>query len=600
MRQAASLFSGAVHRYIPIQADRAMRIFVLTIAVRSLTRGVTSIDREEPAILLTAQPAGKAEKRAAVAAALATALVFLALAPFADVPMPRAPLFLGVYQPALIVCDIVTAVFLYGRFSIGGPRPLLVLASGYMFSATMAAFHGLTFPGLFSATGLLGAGQQTTAWIYFLWHLGFPGAVIAYALISDPPGVPRDAASRRAGFQILAAIAAAITLAVVLMLVTTRGEAALPLIMRGDEDRPAKYVIAWITWLVTLSALPALWRRGKLSVLDLWLMVVVVAWLFDIAQSAVFNSGRYSLGWYAGRSYGLLASTFLLAALILEDSKLYGRLIRSHAAARLERRRAEQKTTELDALNASLEERVKTRTAELERSNAELRRAQAEVHEFAVLGATAREQERAHLARELHDDLNQALIILSNELRSLRKRNAADALTDSKLAGMEQLIDSTLVAVKRIETNLRPAVLDLLGLGAAVKWLADQFREREQIECELAVSPPDVELAEPYSTAIFRIVQEALTNIGKHANASHVEVALRCAKDAVRLHISDDGVGFDTDAPRKAESFGLAAMRERVHLVSGRITIDSAPGQGTRIEVLVPLNGAGSPEKSSD
>lgn len=539
--------------------------------------------------MLTAQPVDATEKRIALAIALATVAAFAALAPFASVPMARAPLFLPIYQSALVTCDLVIAVFLFGRFAIGGSRALLVLGSAYLFSAAMAVFHALTFPGLFLETGWLGAGEQTTAWIYFLWHLGFPGAVIVSALMFDAPEIPRGAGLRGPGVEIGAAIIAAMALAVALVLVTTKGHAVLPPIMRGDEDLPAKYVVAWITWLVTLAALFALWRHGRTSVLGLWLMVVIVAWLCDLSQAAVFNSGRYSLGWYAGRSYGLLAATVLLAVLILEDARRYGQLIRTYAEERRQRRLVEQKTRDLDSLNASLERRVEDRTAELERANAELQKAQAEAHELAVLGATAREEERAHLARELHDDLNQALIILKNELASLHQRHLPDLEIDSMIVRMDQLVDRTLTAVKRIETNLRPAALDMFGLAAAVEWLADQFREHEKIDCELAIAPPDLELAEPCSSTLFRIVQEALANVAKHSRASRVEIALRREDDTVRLNIADNGIGFDIAAPRKTDSYGLAGLRERVHLVSGRISIQSAPGQGTRIAVVVPV-----------
>jgi PAS domain S-box-containing protein len=317
-------------------------------------------------LFLSTQPADRADRRLAMAAVLVSAIVFAALVPFAGARFPRVQLFLPIYQSALVVCDVATAVLLFGQFAIQRSRALLVLGSGYVFSASMAIFHMLSFPGLFSRSGLLGSGPQTTAWLYFLWHLGFPLAVIAYALMRDERPVTAPAADHRAAPSVMAAAAVAFAVAAGLMLVTTAGENALPPIMRGDEDLPAKYAVAAAIWLVTAAAVPALWRRGRPAVLDLWLIVVVCAWLCDVALSALFNVGRFSLGWYTGRIFGLLASSVLLALLIHESGKLYGRLAVARLAERDARRRAEQTAAELKNVNESLERRVAARTAELE------------------------------------------------------------------------------------------------------------------------------------------------------------------------------------------------------------------------------------------
>ena len=292
---------------------------------------------EESQLFLATLPADRGERRLALATVLASAAVFAAVAPFARQPLAEIPAFLGIYQSALVICDLITAVLLFGQFAILGSRALLVLASGYLFSAAMAVLHALSFPGLFSPAGLLGAGPQTTAWLYFFWHLGFPAATIGYALLRD---ASTDGAARRTR-AIALAVAAAATVAAALALLATAGHEALPVIMRGHADAPAKYVVAWGTLLFTLAALPALWRRRGLSVLDLWLMVVICAWAFDVALAAVFNAGRYSVGWYAGRVYGLAAASFVLVVLLLENSSLYARLARSQQAAQLRRRALE-------------------------------------------------------------------------------------------------------------------------------------------------------------------------------------------------------------------------------------------------------------------
>lgn len=533
----------------------------------------------ESGVALATQPADRSERRLALAAVIVTVLVFAALAPFSGRPLPRAPLFLPIYQTALIVCDLITASLLFRQFAIAGSQAIRILAGTYLLSALMAVCHALSFPGLFSPSGLLGSGPQTTAWLYFLWHAAFPLGVIAYAQM------PSESPARIGALAaIVRTIVVAAILATAITMLTTLGHDLLPEIMRGDQDLQSKMWVALLTCAITLAALPILWRRNypRHSVLDIWLIVVICAWQCDIALAAVFNDGRYSVGWYAGRLYGLLASSFLVGVFIFEDGKLYRLLAHTLTAERDQRRLVQERTAELDALNRSLEQRVNARTAELRRSQEELR-------ESAALGATAREQERARLARELHDELDQALALLQIELTRLEKRLAADGAAAAQFANLHAIIDRTFEATKRIASNLRPLILDDLGFAPAVRWLVESFERHHGIECNVSMDPPQFELAEPYSTTVFRIMQESLTNVARHAKATRVDVALRVADRSIDLSIRDNGVGFDPNAARKIESFGLVGLRERVTLVSGKLQIDSAQGQGTTIEVSIPL-----------
>jgi response regulator RpfG family c-di-GMP phosphodiesterase len=222
----------------------------------------------------------------------------------------------------------------------------------------MAVFHALSFPGLFAKAGLLGAGAQTTAWLYFLWHGGFPLFVIAYALLRND-GAPADRSRDRPGKAVLFGVAATLGAAAGLGYLATAGHDALPAIMTGDRDASTKVFVALSTWLLSLIALPILWRARRHSVLDLWLMVVMVVWIFEVALAAVFNAGRYDVGWYAGRIYGLLAGSFVLGVLLLENGLLYARLVKSH----------ENERAVADFLkdqNAFLDSEVKRRTREVE------------------------------------------------------------------------------------------------------------------------------------------------------------------------------------------------------------------------------------------
>ena len=285
---------------------------------------------------LATLPAGPRDRRLALAIVLLSSAIFFAAAPFAKTPLAAVPAFLPVYQSALVVNDLITAALLYGQFANLRARTLLVLASAYLFSALMAVSHALSFPGLFAPSGLLGAGGQTTAWLYFLWHGIFPLLVIGYALsVGKASETDRPRGSARA--PILSAAGAVFLLVCGLTLVTTAGHDALPAIMQGDLDAPAKVIVATVSWALCLIALPFLWRRRPHSVLDLWLMVVMCVWIFDIALASVLNHGRYDLGWYAGRVYGLLAASFVLLVLLLENGRIYAELVGSRES---ERRRA--------------------------------------------------------------------------------------------------------------------------------------------------------------------------------------------------------------------------------------------------------------------
>lgn len=283
--------------------------------------------------VFSALPAGPAERRLALSVVLVSAAVFLALLPFAKIALPQVWAFIPIYQSALVVNDVITAVLLFGQFAISRSRPLLLLGAAFLFTAFMAVAHALSFPGLLAPAGVIGGGAQTTAWLYFLWHGAFPLLVIGYALIKDEA---QDAARVRGsvGAAIAWAAGAAFAIAWGITLVTTVGHDLLPVIMSGNSDLAGKYVVAWGACLLCAAASVLLWQRKPHSVLDIWLMVVMCAWVFDVALSGVFNSGRFSLGFYAGRIYGLLAASFVLVILLLEHGRLYARLFEAQESER--------------------------------------------------------------------------------------------------------------------------------------------------------------------------------------------------------------------------------------------------------------------------
>lgn len=276
--------------------------------------------------LLSTQAASRGERRLAAAAVAVSLLVFAALAPFAGTQLLPVAAFIPAYEASLIVLDLITVGLLCGQYLSFHSRALLVLAGGYLFSALMTGAHALTFPGLFSPSGLLGAGPQSTAWLYMFWHGGFPLFVVAYALFKRTNGAAQDAGNRSPRSR-LAALLAVPVIAGGLTALATAGQPLLPAIMEGHRYTPAMIAVVSSVWLLSLLALAVLWRHKPYSVLDLWLMVVMCSWLVDIALSAVLNQGRFDLGFYAGRIYGLLAASFVLLVLLAESGILYRKLM---------------------------------------------------------------------------------------------------------------------------------------------------------------------------------------------------------------------------------------------------------------------------------
>ncbi len=290
----------------------------------------------EQAITLANVPVNARHRRGVVLAVVLMGVLFAVAAPFAKRPLGEVAAFLPMYQSALITCELITGVLLLGQFRTLRSPALLILAAGYFFSALMAIPHLLTFPGLFSARGLLGAGEQTTAWLYFLWHAGFPVFVLGYCAARSGGWLAGRGAAVSATLVPLMGLGV-VALVVALTLLCTVFGAHLPNLMHGDMDAPAKVAVANATWLLSALALLALLLRRHHSLLDVWLVVVVCAWLLEVALAASLNHGRFDLGWYAGRVFGLCAALIVLVMLLLENSTLFRHVLtlreREHRSA---------------------------------------------------------------------------------------------------------------------------------------------------------------------------------------------------------------------------------------------------------------------------
>ncbi|HEX4647000.1 MAG TPA: sensor histidine kinase, partial [Verrucomicrobiae bacterium] len=203
------------------------------------------------------------------------------------------------------------------------------------------------------------------------------------------------------------------------------------------------------------------------------------------------------------------------------------------------------------------------------------------------------ETERRHLSRELHDEIGQALTALKINLQALQRTSDSSSTFFPRLADSISIVDRTLRQVRNLSLDLRPSALDDLGLFAALRWYADQQAQRAGLRVQLSVKFTETRLDPTLETACFRVAQEALTNVVRHAQAKNVLVELSRENDFLRLMVRDDGEGFDPARVRKRKqsdgTLGLMGMEERVSLTGGRIEFKSAPGRGAEIHAWFPL-----------
>jgi len=220
-----------------------------------------------------------------------------------------------------------------------------------------------------------------------------------------------------------------------------------------------------------------------------------------------------------------------------------------------------------------------------------LKASQRELRELSARVLEAREEDKAHLARELHDELGQLLTALKMDLGWLRERLPADPELAARAAEMGELLDRTVSATRRISADLRPLMLDDLGLADAAAWLVEDFAKRYGIACRIDASEELPGVSKAVATVVYRAVQESLTNIARHSGAKNARVVLGATDGVVHVEIEDDGRGIAPEDLAKARSLGLKGMRERIAFLGGSLDIGRAPRGGTRLKLTVPLRG---------
>ena len=315
----------------------------------------------EPVFVFATEPPTSGQRWSALAVVVVLFGVFGVtvaiglMAPFALTPV-RIGAFVPVITAILFVNDLITATLLFGQFSIVRSHALLVIASAYLFTALMAIPFALTFPGQFSPTGLLGAGLQSSAWIYNFWHYGFPVAAIVYAMLLRDVGRINSVSRASPRSAISWSVAIVIGLVCGLTWLATAGDEFLPrLFLDSIHPTPLARIVTSTNTFICALAIALLYIRRR-SVLDLWLMVVLCAWITEMAILDVLLYARFTFGFYAGRGFSLITSVVVLVVLLAEMTRLYARLARSNRALQREQN---NKLMNLEAMAASIAHEVR-------------------------------------------------------------------------------------------------------------------------------------------------------------------------------------------------------------------------------------------------
>jgi signal transduction histidine kinase len=495
----------------------------------------------------------------AVAAILVGALAVLA--PFTKIPLARFDSFIPAFEGTIFVTDLITAALLFSQFAVYRSRALLVLACGYLFSALTLVAHGLTFPGAFAPGGLLGAGLQSTAWIYWFWHFGFTLALLAYGLLKEEKPAGR-LASVPVSSVIVGSVAAVCVLAGALTFLATAGDAYMPrLALDRVQIAPLNHVVGAIATLLCAIALAVLWARRR-SVLDLWLMVVAVAALSELGLAVLLVSGRYTLGFYAGRIFSFLTATVVLVVLLVETVRLHARATRANL---LLQREQNNRLMNLEAMTAAIAHEVRQPLT-------------------AVVASAGAAQ---NLLQRASPDLPQVQSVLGRVVDAgLRVSDVFDNIRDlfRQTDWKHEPVDLNDV----IERVLVILVEDLQGLD---------------IETRLALTstlPPVSGHRGQVQEVVVNLVRNAVEAMATVKDARRVlQVRTEHRGDMVTLVVEDSGPGIDqSKANRIFDAFvtskaggmglGLAICRMIVERHGGRISAAPAAPRGAVLRVDLP------------
>jgi signal transduction histidine kinase len=540
---------------------------------------------------------GRRELRVCLLVVGVSAVVFVACVPYVRAALPHSPAFVAVYNAISTLNDFTTAIILFGQFTILRSRALLLLASGYLFASFISIVQLLTFPGMFSASGLLGAGSQTALWLCVFWHGGFPLVILLYALchgsgrhVAAPPYIAITSAATAVSVAMLTCWLAATWGA--------ENGRVLPALLDEKGFTRWQRVVNLADVVLVIVAFVLLAIRSRHKLLNLWLMVVMGYWFCDITLSSFLNGGRYDLGFYAGRVYGALAASLVLAVLVLENSRLYRRL--AIAANRLKER-----ATELLRANETLQREIITR----KRAQEALRQAQSELAR--VSRVTAMGTLTSSLAHEVNHPIG-AIIMnaetclrwLSHEVPNVERARAIASMiakdgarASVTVTRLQKLFDKG--APLRESVNINDVIEEMIDLLHA-----EAARNAVSIHSELMKGPSQVSGDRTLlKQALMNLMVNSIEAMNDGDEMRDLTIKSQRAENGqITLSVSDTGVGlpplsasriFDAFVTTKSENvgIGLSISRSIIEGHGGRLSAANNAPRGANFYITFPADG---------
>jgi signal transduction histidine kinase len=503
---------------------------------------------------------------------LALIVIFLLLiiasiaAPFAETQLPRVDAFIPVLQTVLCLADIVTAVLLFAQYSVEPRTAVLVLAGGYISSGLFAFLQTLAFPGAYAPHGLIGDGANSPAWFFVLWHTAFPFGVLLYALLKDADGTKRPAGRSNAA-MIGTTVACVLVLGGGLAWLVTSGAAYLPTMYQGDLLRQMTFAsrINVVLWLWGATALVVLFVRRR-TILDLWLIVTLIAWMPNFLIAAFITSVRFSLAWYLARGYALVASCTVLSVLLAESTLLYSRLA---TAILLQRRERMGRLMSLEAATGAIAHELRqplTAIALHSRTAALL-----------LEKTPPKIEEVGECLRDIGGSTEQAANVISS-IRALFK--ATQPPQTARVVVDEVARQALTLAQHDLQINQVSVEADYHGDLAAIEGDPIQL---QQVILNLIKNAIDAMAATPPASRALRVT----TGLGPNSD--------------ILVLVEDTGPGLAADDPdrifepfvtTKADGMGLglAISRTIIEDHGGTLRVAKTGPHGTSFEIALPLD----------
>jgi signal transduction histidine kinase len=319
------------------------------------------------------------------------------------------------------------------------------------------------------------------------------------------------------------------------------------------------------------------------------ILVISIALLLSLpANVEIFRSSRdWLMNLLTAAALTLFAVCVLgLLYYLLRGSREEGsELERAHARNEELQKLLLEKDTELTSLKVKLEKDI----GEYKSAGEQSLKIREQLRSLTARLESIREEERTRISREVHDELGQQLTVLKMNISWINKKLDRQPEISAKLSSMLQIVDETIHTVRKISTELRPGILDDLGLAAAIEWQCREFEKKTGITCAFHNKTGDFEFNSEISTAVFRIVQEALTNVLRHSEATRVDITMFIRGDELMVDIKDNGKGISVNELNNTHSLGLLGIKERAHLLGGDCSIVGMDGKGTEVMLHIPL-----------